>query len=288
MTGDVRVGLVVGRYLGELGERHPETARAYRWALTNLAAQLGSERFGAALDDGTVVRWTTSPTGSGREPSAASVRQRATATRALVRFAVEQRLLDAARADAVLDALRRPATPPVDRDTAPARVLLARAAGRRPHGVSWHVWLRFRAHVLTLAATGAPERDLGAARLTDLAEDRTTLRLAGERYPLDGATRHAVQAWLPVRDAVVATLQGTPPAQLWVRVHPSVHPRTGAVAAVGLPITARGLRKAFQDVVEALAASDPRVATCTVAHVRALATTPAPVADDLGTAPRAP
>ncbi|MCC2314837.1 hypothetical protein [Cellulomonas xiejunii] len=268
---DVSVGQAVGWYLGALGDRHPSTARAYRWALRNLAETLGDDSFGKVMAGDSLSLWLASPTGGGHEPSAASVRQRATAARGLVRFAVEARLLDPATADIALQALRRPATPPVLRDTAPARLLLARAAGRRPHGVSWHVWVRFRAHVLTLADTGAPERDLGAARLTDLGEDRVSLTLGGTRHALGEPTRHAMTAWIASRHDLVATLQGSPPRQLWVRAHPSVHPRTGVVAAVGMPITARGLRKAFQDVVAALVDDDPRLRTCTVAHVRALA-----------------
>ncbi|MBF0687580.1 MAG: hypothetical protein IR158_07405 [Cellulomonas sp.] len=272
---DVTVGQAVGRYLGALGDRHPSTARAYRWALRDLADTLGDEAFGAVTGGDGLGLWLTSPTGSGREPSAASVRQRATAARGLVRFAVEARLLDPATADVAQGALRRPATPPVLRDTAPARLLLARAAGRRPHGVSWHVWVRFRAHVLALADTGAPERDLGSARLADLGEDQVSLTLAGTRYALGEPTRHAMAAWLASRRDLVATLQGSPPPQLWVRAHPSVHPRTGVVAAVGMPITGRGLRKAFQDVVAALVDDDARLRSCTVAHVRALAPEPA-------------
>lgn len=271
MRTDVAVAGAVGRYLGVLGDRHPSTARAYRWALTNLAETLGEERFGLTVAGPLLSAWLVSPTGSGREPSAASVRQRATATRGLLRFALDEHLLDAATVDVALEALRRPATPPAVRDTAPARLLLARVSGRRPHGVSWHVWVRFRAHVLALSETGAPERDLGRACVGDLADDRTGIRLRGTRYPVADATRHALTAWLEVRQELVATLQGTEPPQLWVRAHPSVHPRTGAVAAVGMPITTRGLRKAFQDVVAALVDGDPRLATCTVAHVRALA-----------------
>lgn len=271
MPNDVTVGQAVGRCLATLGDRHPGTARAYRWALTDLARTAQDEALAGVLSGPVLGLWLTSPTGSGREPSAASVRQRATAARGLVRFAVENRLVDVAAADTALETLQRPATPPVSRDTAPGRLLLARVSGRRPHGVSWPVWVRFRAHVLALADTGATERHLAQARLADLAGDRTTVRLDGVSHALGDATRHALTAWLAVRQELVATLQGSPPPQLWVRAHPSVHPRTGAVAAVGMPITARGLRKAFSDVVVALLDGDPRLASCTVAHVRALA-----------------
>ncbi|MBD7916863.1 hypothetical protein H9657_01020 [Cellulomonas sp. Sa3CUA2] len=271
MPSDATVEQAVGRYLGLLGDRHPSTARAYRWALTNLRDVVGEQGLSHVLGGEVLGLWLVSPTGAGREPSAASVRQRATAARGLVRFTADARLVDAATADAALAVLRRPATPPVVRDTAPARLLLARAEGRRPHGVSWHVWVRFRAHALTLADTGATERDLARACVTDLAADRTALVLGGTAHEWGESTRHAVTTWLSSREQLVATLQGSPPPQLWVRAHPSVHPRTGAVAAVGMPITARGLRKAFQDVVAALVDGDPRLATCTVAHVRALA-----------------
>lgn len=261
----------VAGYLATLGDVRPATARAYRWALTDLAGTWGDEPLATLLADERLGLWLVAPTAAGKEPSPASVRQRATATRGLVRWAVGERLLDAATAQTALELLRRPATPPVDRATAPARLLLARAAGGRPHGVSWHVWVRFRAHALLLAETGAPERVLGRALLRDLADDRATLTLAGTRHVLADGTRHAVAAWLEARAELVATLQGTPPPQLWVRAHPSVHPRTGAVAAVGMPITARGLRKAFADVVLVLADHDQRLRGCTVAHVRALA-----------------
>ncbi|MBO3093420.1 hypothetical protein [Cellulomonas dongxiuzhuiae] len=271
MPRDATVEQAVGRYLGLLGDRHPSTARAYRWALANLRDAAGEEGLSHVLGSEVLAQWLVSPTGAGREPSAASVRQRATAARGLVRFATDARLLDAPTAQAALEALSRPATPAVVRDTAPARLLLARAEGRRPHGVSWHVWVRFRAHALTLADTGATERDLARACVTDLAADRTALVLDGTTHGLGEPARHAVGTWLSSREQLVATLQGSPPPQLWVRAHPSVHPRTGAVAAVGMPITARGLRKAFQDVVAALVDGDPRLGTCTVAHVRALA-----------------
>lgn len=278
MVGQLTVGAAVARYLGELHELHPTTARAYRWALTGLAEALGEDGLTDVLAGPALGLWLTSPTGAGREPSPASVRQRATAARGLVRFAVGARMLAGPDAATAMDTLRRPATPPVVRDVQPARLLLVRATGRRPHGVSWHVWVRFRAHVLTLAQTGAVERDLGRARLEDLADDLTALTLTGVRHALDDPARHALRAWLTSRDELVATLQGSPPPQLWVRAQPSVHPRTGAIAPVGLPITARGLRKAFQDVVEALVGEDPRLSTCTVAHVRALAG-PAPDED---------
>lgn len=271
MQVDVTVRQAVGRYGGALGDRAPSTARAYRWAMNDLADVLGEDRLVDVVGGAALGLWLVSPTAAGRDPSAASVRQRATAARGLVRYAVGERLLDAGTAELALETLRRPATPPVVRETGPARLLLARVAGRRPHGVSWHVWVRFRAHVLTLAATGAPERDLGRACLRDLADDCTHLALGGTRYPVPDAARHALTAWLVSRQDLVVTLQGSPPPQLWVRAHPSVHPRTGAVAAVGMPITARGLRKAFQDVVAALVDGDPRLSTCTVAHVRALA-----------------
>ncbi|UZN05184.1 hypothetical protein [Cellulomonas sp. S1-8] len=279
MPRDVTVGEAVHRYLGLLGDRDPTTSRVYRWALTRLADERGEDGLGEVLGGPGVALWLTSPTAAGKDPSAATVRQRATAVRGLVRHALEARLLDAPTADAALAVLHRPATPAVLRDTAPARLLLVRAAGRRPHGVSWHVWVRFRAHVLTLAETGSPERDLARVRVADLATDRTAVLLGGARHPLTGPTRRALLTWLDVREELVATLQGSEPPQLWVRAHPSVHPRTGAVAAVGMPITSRGLRKAFQDVVTALVDGDPRLATCTVAHVRALA--PVPRAADL-------
>lgn len=272
MQGSVDVGRAVARYLPTLeGDVRPSTLRAYRWALTDLATTWGREPLEEVLAGERLTLWLAAPMAGGREPSPASVRQRATATRALVRWAVAERVLDAATAATALELLRRPATPPADRQTAPARVLLARAAGGRPHGVSWHVWVRFRAHVMLLAETGAPERVLGRALLADLVPDRTHVVLAGERYALRDTTRHALGTWLEAREELVATLQGSPPPQLWVRAHPSVHPRTGAVAAVGMPITARGLRKAFGDVVLALVGHDPRLHGCSVAHVRALA-----------------
>lgn len=279
------MGHVVGRYLAAQADRPASTTSVHRWALGGLAETWGDEPLGSVLRDGGVVRWLTSPTGSGREPSPATVRQRAAAVRALLGFAVEHRMLDAGTADAAGPTLRRPATPPVQRPPEPATLLLERLAGSRPYGVSRDVWVRFRAHVRLLAATGAPERDLGRACVADVADDRASLQVAGVRHLLDDPTRHALAAWLPVRAGLVATLQGSPPAHLWVRVHPSVHPRTGAVAAVGMPITARGLRKAFTDVVAALAAADPRVAACTVGHLRTLAAGAPPTPRDVGHGP---
>jgi len=281
----VTVVSLVGQYLADEPDRHPSTARAHRWALRGLGEALGDEPATVVLGEGGVALWLTSPTASGREPSAATVRQRAAAVRALLRWAVARGRLDAATAESAHEALRRPATPPVVRAAAPARLLLERLDGRRPHGVSWHVWVRFRAHVLVLAASGATERDLARARVADLGPAASSIVLGGVRHVLGPPARHAVTAWLPLRDGLVATLEGSPPAQLWVRAHPSVHPRTGAIAAVGMPITARGLRKAFTDVVLALVDGDPRLASCTVAHVRAMAPGPAADRDDQGAAP---
>jgi len=271
VAGETTVGRTVTRYVAALGDLHPSTARAYRWALGDLAAACGDDRLVEVLGGPALGLWLASPTAAGKQPAPASVRQRATAARGLVRFALDHRLLDDATAQTALHTLRRPATPAVTRDTAVARLLLARATGGRPYGVSHDVWVRFRAHVLVLSDTGAPERDLGRALLDEVAADRTALTLAGTRYAVGESTRHALETWLVTREELVGTLQGSPPPQLWVRAHPSTHPRTGVVAPVGMPITARGLRKAFQEVVEVLSGADPRLAPCTVAHVRALA-----------------
>ncbi|MBO0920734.1 hypothetical protein J1G42_07830 [Cellulomonas sp. zg-ZUI222] len=271
MAGETTVGRAVARCLATLGDLHPSTARAYRWALSDLAATRGDDQLADVLGGPALGLWLASPTAAGKEPSPASVRQRATAARGLVRFALDHRLLDAPTAESAVRTLRRPATPAVTRDTSAARLLLARAVGGRPYGVSHDVWVRFRAHALLLAETGAPERDLGRALLAEVAPDRSALTLAGARYAVGEPTRHALGAWLVAREELVGTLQGSPPPQLWVRAHPSTHPRTGVVAPVGMPITARGLRKAFQEVVDVLSGADPRLATCTVAHVRALA-----------------
>jgi len=278
VRADLTVADLVGRYLADLSALPEGTARAHGWALRGLSDVWGDEPLAAVLGEGGVARWLTAPTGTGREPAPATVRQRAAAVRALLRFASERGLVDAAVLGTAHETLRRPATPPVVRVAGPAAVLLERVAGRRPYGVSWHVWVRFRAHVAVLAATGATERDLGHACVDDLGPDGATLVLGGAAHVLGDAARHAVAEWLPVRAGLVGSLQGSPPPQLWVRVHPSVHPRTGAVAAVGMPITARGLRKAFSDVVAALEPADPRLGACTVAHVRALARRTSPAA----------
>ncbi|MCM0638079.1 hypothetical protein [Cellulomonas wangsupingiae] len=288
MPADLTVARIVGQYLADPPVHAASTARAHRWALGGLRDVLGDEPVVAVLTTGDVVRWITAPTADGREPAAATVRQRAGAVRALLRFGVERGHLDAATADAAQALLRRPATPPVVRAATPAALLLDRLSGGRPHGVSWHVWVRFRAHVSVLAASGATERDLGRAHVADLGAGAVDVRLGGARHPLGDAARLAVQAWLPVRSELVASLQGSPPPQLWVRAHPSVHPRTGAVAAVGMPITARGLRKAFADVVAGLAGEDPRLADCTVAHVRQLAGRPAGAGEPAGPRPVGP
>ena len=271
MVAGERVGTAVSGYLAAADGGSPSTLRAHRWALTDLARTFGDDGLAALVRAPGLQLWLTSPTGEGREPSAATVRQRAAAVRALLRQRVAAGALDPTVVEDATEALRQPATPAVERSTAGARLLLARSAGGRPYGVSRDVWVRFRAHVRVLAASGATERELARVRVVDVADAGDRLVVGDVDVALDDATRRALGDWLPLRASLVATLEGSPPPQLWVRVHPSVDPRTGAVAAVGMPITARGLRKAFTDVVGALAGEDPRLVGCTVAHVRALA-----------------
>lgn len=268
------------RYLADL-DASPATRRQRAWALADLTGYV-TERFAPrspsleeVLRDDVLQAWRDRPGESGAAASVASARARASAARALTRWAVENRLVPAAAEDG----LELPAAPPAIVDRTAGAQLLAVAAGPAPWGVPVAIWARFSAHVHLLAATGAPERDLALLTLDALEADSTVVRLPGHApLALDDRTSRSVSRWLVHRAAAVASLEGSDPRTLWIRLHPGKDHRTGAIAPAGLTISARGLRLSFGTVRDALGARDPRVADVGVRDVRALGMPPqAPV-----------
>lgn len=263
---------VTTAYLGAL-DAPPATTRQRRWALADLAAfaaaHLGhpDPPAAAVLTPPVLSAWLAPGT------SVATTRAKASAVRALTTFAAAHQLLPPAPdLDAVL---RRPAPAPPAPNHSAGRLLLTAAAHDAPWGVPAPIWTRFAAHVHLLAATGATEAALAGAALDDLTGANTTLTLPGaDPCPLPIRTRAALTDWLAVRAGAAATLQGSDPRALWLRLHPGTDRRTGRIAPAGLPISARGLRLSFTVVRDTLAATDPRLTDVSVKDVRALGRTP--------------
>ncbi|MGN8245626.1 hypothetical protein ACTHAM_002750 [Cellulomonas soli] len=264
---------VVQRYLADL-EASPATRRQRRWALDDLLAFAADHagRPGPAaaqvLREDVLQTWIARPGESGQAPSVASARARASAARALTRYAVEHRLLTPADDG---PELRLPAPAPAGVDRGAGVLLLDRAAGPPPWAVPAAIWARFSAHVHLLAATGAAERELALVTLDALGPQLRSIRLPelGVVELGDRATR-SLTRWLSVRNAAVESLQGSDPRTLWIRLHPGKDHRTGAIAPAGLTISSRGLRLSFGTVRDALGATEPRLAGATVRDVRAL------------------
>ena len=269
----MRLSALSGTYLAQL-EGSDATRRQRRWALDDLAAFAGAhlddddppaER---ALANDLLTVWLATP------QSTASVRAKAGAVRALTAFAADRHLVDVGA-----QSLRRPVAPPATVDQTGGRLLLAAATEQPPFRIPARLWLRFAAHVHLLAATGAREDALAALRVDDVSGSRAVVDTARiGPVLLDDPARHAVTAWLVARADVTATLEGSDPTALWIRLRPGTNRRTGALAPAGLAISARGLRLAYTTIRDALGVQDPRVATVHVRDVRALGR-PAPGSD---------
>ncbi|GAA3822321.1 hypothetical protein [Cellulomonas soli] len=264
---------VIGRYMSDL-EASPATRRQRRWAFEDLVAFVAT-RFDTpspaadlVLREDVLHAWLERPGESGHAPSVASARARASAARALTRYAVENRLLVPV---AEGPELRLPAPPPADRDRPAGALLLAAAAGPAPWGVPTSIWARFSAHVHLLAATGATERELALVTLAALGPQNRSIRVPelGVVELGDRAAR-SLTRWLALRAATVESLQGSDPQTLWIRLHPGKDHRTGVIAPAGLTISPRGLRLSFGTVRDVLGSTDPRLASVTVRDVRAL------------------
>jgi hypothetical protein len=98
------------------------------------------------------------------------------------------------------------------------------------------------------------EKDLATMRTGDIDLERATARvvLDGAERPvrMPAGTRHAMAVWLDVRESLVARLTGGTVHALWVRVAATAI--GAAVAAPGLPLSDRGLRKHWHAVMAAL------------------------------------
>lgn len=110
---------------------------------------------------------------------------------------------------------------------------------------------RLLAMVSVVLDTGARSGELETMALADLAEDGRELVV--HRVPQNGGhlayddvcalrdgTRVAVRRWLRVRADLVAPLQGTAPAALWVSLWPNQWQ-----PAPGFPLRAQGIQKAY-------------------------------------------
>ncbi|WP_449385241.1 hypothetical protein [Cellulomonas soli] len=273
VTGVMRLSDVVRRYLEDL-EASPATRRQRRWALEDLATFAAEHLDGPDPSAADVLReevleaWLVRPGESGRTPAVATSRARASAARALTRYAVEHRLLVPVDDGT---GLRLPAPAPAEVDRPAGLLLLDTAAGPAPWGVPVSIWARFSAHVHLLASTGAAERELAMVTLDALGPQLRSIRLP-ERGTVELGERAArsLTRWLSLRTAAVESLQGSDPRTLWIRLHPGKDHRTGVIAPAGLTISSRGLRLSFGTVRDALGAADPRLAGVTVRDVRAL------------------
>ena len=261
---------LVQTYLDQL-EGSQSTVRQRRWALRDLLAYAGSQHGPALmsapslLEPDLLTAWVARAQNDPVAPaSQAGLRARAGAARALDCFARAQHLLGPGEATPSADLTLAAPPNPAETDLASARYLLTVAAGVAPWPVHPGVWARFAAHAHLSAATGAGETALAGMTTGDLAD------AGGSSTALSDRSRLTVERWLEVRAGLVDELQGSDPAALWLRVHPSTNRRTGQVAAAGLAITARGLRLAFTHMVAAAAGVDARVASVRPRDLRAL------------------
>lgn len=257
---------VVGQYLSSL-DASASLVRQRRWALTGLLEHaetaLGRPAtLAELLAPAAVGAWLAQVAGGDRPASTAGLRARAAAVRALAAFTGAHALTSPGPGPGPL-----PAPAPASVDIARGKGLLVMAADAPPCPVRPRAWARFAAHVHVLAVTGAPERVTAALTTADVDATGRGIRAPGWTDLPDPAAR-AVQRWLDVRAGVVAGLGGAAPAALWVTVGPG---RDGRPA--GLPVTARGLRKAFSAVVADLARVEPELAGASVKDLRAVATT---------------
>ena len=226
----------------------------------------------ALLDPALVATWMAAADEPPRAASLPGLRARASAVRALARYAEQAHALAPGTADALSAALALPTpVPSGPPDAARVRHLLVAAdPDALPPAVLPSVWARFCAHVHLLALTGAGEDVLAALPLCAVEGTHLSITTASQsaRWRLSRPAQTALKAWLPQRAAVAATLRGAPPEALWLRVRPSADHRTGALRPAGLPLSARGLRLAFTTTVALLQLSSPALVGVTTAEVR--------------------
>ncbi len=288
---------LVQRYLATLDQASPSTRRQRAWALGELLTHAGEQLPGAPLlGPAAVTSWVDTAAAEPRPASLPGLRARASAARALARYAEATGAAPPGTWDAIAAALRLPAPAPTPRTKHDrVRHLLTRAhPDLSPGGVLPAVWARFCAHTHLLALTGAREDVMAGLDLHAVTAATTTpaapvtpntpaaqatpttpgtavrtTDLAGEhRVALPGPARLALGAWLQARAGVVAALRGTEPTALWVRVRPSTDHRSGSLRPAGLPLSDRGLRLSFTTTLALIELSEPAVRDLTVADVR--------------------
>ena len=264
------------------------TRRQRRWALNDLLAYAPSPglALGHDLTPDRVSAWLVQAAQE-RGGSLASLRARASAVRALARHALETGALcaeDVAELERVLE-LPAPTRAHAKGSNAVGELLSYAAWERRPYGVHPDVWARFAAHIHLLSATGAAERALSRLQVADLDMLHGTVRLPDHDrpHPVGKTTIAVVRSWLERRKEIVSQLEGSDPGALWVRVRPSGDRHGDRTHQAGLPISQRGLRWAFQDTRDQLAAHHPDFAHV---EIRAIRAHRQPVATTKGTEPR--
>jgi len=239
------------------------TVAQRRWALRELL-RYTAETSGRAenrvsvaelLDPYTVLSWLY----AAENPQHTPVRQlgdpRRPATTASQRARTASVRALAVHTGMPLPDLRMPASAPM---SLPGPDLLAalaeRLSGRAPLGILPPAWIRFGAMARLILDTAVLEKDLAAMRTGDVDVRTGTVRIVlGEsersvRMPED--TRRAMSVWLDVREELVGRLSGGTVQALWVRVAATAIGAT--VAAPGLPLSDRGLRKHWHAVMAAL------------------------------------
>ena len=250
--------------LAELSARvGPGTVAQRRWALRELL-RYTAETTGRAehlvtvaelLDPYSVLSWLY----AAENPEQTPVRQlgdpRRPATTASQRARTASVRALATHAGVPLPDLTMPASTPM---SLPGPDLLAaltaRLAGPTPLGILPAAWIRFGAMARLILDTGVLEKDLATMRTADVDVEHGTVRLVLDdversvRMPAD--TRHAMSVWLDVRHDLVSRLTGGAVQALWVRVAATAIGAT--VAAPGLPLSDRGLRKHWHSVMDAL------------------------------------
>jgi len=277
MSEHPSAALVAG-YLSTLEDASASTRRQRSWALRELldvaSESPATSHALAVLDPTLVATWMAAADAPPRAASLPGLRARASAVRALARYAEDTRAAAPGTADGLAAALSLPAPiPSGPPDAARVRRLLSAAHPDTPvPGVLPAVWARFCAHVHLLALTGAGEDVLAALPTAAVTGSAITITSPGQaaRWALPHPAQLALSAWLPHRAAVAATLRGSDPDALWLRVRPSADHRTGALRPAGLPLSARGLRLAFTTTVALLQLSSPALAGVTTAEVRKL------------------
>jgi integrase len=239
------------------------TVAQRRWALLELlrfaAGSTGRDEHRVTLtellDPYTVLSWLY----AAENPEHTSVRQLGDPSRPATTASQRARTASvralATHAGVALPDLTMPASTPM---SLPGPDLLAaltaRLGGPTPMGILPAAWIRFGAMARLILDTAVLEKDLATMRTADVDVEAGTVRLVLDdvertvRMPAD--TRHAMSVWLDVRHDLVSRLAGGDVQALWVRVAATAIGAT--VAAPGLPLSDRGLRKHWHAVMDAL------------------------------------